>query len=310
MKTTLAILVAACLLSEFLIEAASMTREERKEARKEERKREREQERERERRKEEREMRKLWEQKNEMANKVCSPLKDMLVENSPYLCELKKWKLGEMIKAGENITCFDDMKNNLLEKVDNMTKIFMGDASMQDMISQMEDLFGNVTDKLQELMEGYEEEEQTWECEDDDNVCKKALRKYLRQQERKQKKKGGDDEDDMDDFEPDFGMNFEMELTMEKLMAAMNVTDMEGLKAVPLQTMIDRLSRCDKCADRKIGCMKVNAWLKSKIQMLQVMHEAYEENSNSCVGIMDKLKEKMSEKIIEFMEMYYSEMEE
>lgn len=262
-----------------------MTKEERKEQRQEERRREREEEKAKMEKKEAKKRAKEMAEKNEMANEMCSPLKEMIIKKSGMVCRFQRWQLDEMMKWGENFTCFEEMKNTLLEKADNMTKLFSnGNMSMDD----MEGMYG----RLMELMgDKMDEEVDEPDC---DRECRKERRREEKRQQKQDEKKG--DDDWMDDWEPDFGMDMEKELGMEDFMAAVNVTDMEGLKNLPFKDMIDNLGKCRKCENKPEGCLKLSAWYYSKIRMVNLMKAAIKKNNNECTGIKEVLMQ-------EFMDM-------
>merc|ERR1711885_34665 len=267
MKTALVLLVVAYVLSYSLIEAASTRKDERKEAAKAKKQAEKKAEK--------------LEKRSKEARDTCEPLIDMMTESSGELCNYRTWKMSEILDQGDNFTCFEDLKSMLLEKFDNYTKMDMEDMEGMDMGGKMNSTDGETGAKC-------------------DKECRQQARKAAKKDAKKAAKKngkGGDDEDEDEDM-LDFGVEFD--LGMDAFMMAVNVTDIDGLKNMPFRQMISNLGDCKKCMKKPKGCMKLNAWLGTKMRMGKMIMEAIEENGGSCTDVAEVLMEKL-------MDMYMME---
>jgi len=260
MKTALVLLVAACVLSYSLIEAASTNKDARKEAAKAKKQAEKQAEKQQKRNKE--------------ARDTCGPLIDMMTESSGELCNYRAWKMSEILDQGDNFTCFEDLKSMLLEKFDNYTRMDMEDMEGMDMGDKM-----NATD-------GESGAKCNKECR---KQAKKDAKKAAKKAEKNGKNGGVGEEEDEDML--DFGVEFD--LGMDAFMMAVNVTDIDGLKNMPFRQMISNLGDCKKCMKKPKGCMKLNAWLGTKVRMGKMIMEAIEANNGSCTDVAEVLMQNL-----------------
>ena len=115
MKTTFVLLVAACVLTSYLIDAQDA------DARKEARKAAKREQKERENKIKARKLAKEMERRNEEAQETCMPLIMKMVDESEDVCRFRRWQLNEIMERGKNFSCFEDLKNTLFEKYENYT---------------------------------------------------------------------------------------------------------------------------------------------------------------------------------------------
>ena len=115
MKTTFVLLVAACVLTSYLIDAQDA------DARKEARKAAKRAQKERENKIKARKLAKEMERRNEEAQETCMPLIMKMVDESEDVCRFRRWQLNEIMERGKNFSCFEDLKNTLFEKYENYT---------------------------------------------------------------------------------------------------------------------------------------------------------------------------------------------
>jgi len=282
MKTTLVLLVAACMLTAYMIDAMTA-----KERRQQERREEKQAEREREAKKEAKKKAKEMERRNEEANALCMPLKAMMIAQSDEICMFRRWQLNEIMERGANFTCFEDLKNSLFEKYDNFTKMMMGNGT-----DGMGEDWGDMMAGLGDMMEGM--------TGDNADQCDKECRKQRRKDAKKAAKPSGGDEEEEQEEEPDFGVEFD--LGMEEFLKAVNVSDIDGLKAITFRQMINSLGKCNKCAKKDDGCLRLNAWLGTKLKMAHMMMGAIEMNNGTCTGVQDVLMSTMMSMMGDMME--------